>query len=142
IAADSVGHLLMTGALAPGQSFTATPGALAPGQSFTATPGAAMGAPQPTGLPFGYYTTSYLLELDPSGGKTDLAIVGFGGSQVAFDSQGYIYAVGALGQVVPTTEGAFQSTVIVNVCYTSQILFAFCLYQNIAKIDPTGTKLI
>src|ERR1039457_6237807 len=45
IAADSVGHLLITGALAPGQSFTATPGAV-------------MGAPQPTGLPFGYYTTS------------------------------------------------------------------------------------
>jgi uncharacterized protein (TIGR03437 family) len=129
IAVDIAGHLLITGALAAGQSFTATPGAV-------------MGAPQPGGLPFGYYGTSYLLELDPSGGKIDLAIIGFGGSKVAFDSQGYIYAVGALGQVVPTTEGAFQSTVIVNVCSTSQISTAFCLYQNIAKIDPAGTKLI
>jgi uncharacterized protein (TIGR03437 family) len=133
IAVDSVGHLLLTGALLYGQSFT---------QSFTATPGAVMGAPLPTGIPD--YTTPYLLELDPSGGKIDLAIIGFGGSEVAFDSQGYIYAVSALsGQLVPTTPGAFQSTVTLNPCATSQITFAVsCPNQNIAKIDPTGTKLI
>jgi len=128
IAADSAGHLLLTGTLAYGQSFTATPGA-------------GMGAPLPTGIP---YTTSYLLEVDPSGVKTDLAIIGFDGSQIAFDSQGYIYAVGALpGQLVPTTPGAFQSTVTVNVCATSQISFPLpCPYQNIAKIDPTGGNVI
>src|ERR1035441_5772455 len=129
IAVDSVGHLLVTGFLLHGQSFTATPGAV-------------IGAPLPGGIP--YYSTSYLLELAPSGGKIDLAIIGFGGSQIAFDSQGYIYAVSALpGQLVPTTPGAFQSTVTLNPCFTSQITFAVsCPNQNIAKIDPTGTKLI
>ena len=129
IATDSVGHLMLTGTLIPGESFTATPGAV-------------MGAPLPPALPFPYYTTSYLLELDPSGRKSDLAIVGFGGSEVAFDSQGYIYAAGAFGQAVPTTKGAFQSDVTGKVCATSQISSALCQYQHIAKIDPTGTQLI
>jgi hypothetical protein len=123
IAVDSAGHLMLTGTLQYGQVFTATTGAV-------------MGAPLPTGIP---YATSYLLELDPAGAKTDLAIIGFGGAQVTFDSQGYIYAVGAfMGQLAPTTSGAFQSTVTVNVCLAGQIYFPTpCPYQHIAKINPS-----
>ena len=79
IAADNAGHLLLTGILFGGQTFSATPGAV-------------MGVPLPTGPTS---SSSYILEVDPTGSKTDLAILGFGGYQIAVDAQGYIYAAGA-----------------------------------------------
>jgi uncharacterized protein (TIGR03437 family) len=128
ITADAEGHLLLTGILEAGQTFSATPGAV-------------MGAPLPSGVP---YASSYILEIDPTGSTIDMAIIGFGGYQIAVDAQGYIYAAGAfLGPLAPTTPGAFQSTVAVNVCAASPIMFpAPCLYQHLAKIDPTGTRLV
>jgi uncharacterized protein (TIGR03437 family) len=83
------------------------------------------------------------MELDPTGSKQVFTIIGFGGTQVAVDSQDNIYAVGAFnGPQAPTTPGAFQTTAASVYCVANQLFVNYCREQHIAKIDPSGTKLI
>ena len=72
---DSAGDAYITGILSAGQAFTPTPGAVGGLPSI---------APK-------QYKTGYLLELDPTGSRAVLAIQGFGGRQIALDSETNIY---------------------------------------------------
>jgi uncharacterized protein (TIGR03437 family) len=127
IAVDAAGHAFITGPLAATDALQATPGAVA---------GSAAAFQ-------GGYQTAYILELTPSGTKAILAIIGFGGNQIALGAQGDIYAAGAFADpLTPTTPGAFQPSATGNDCFAG-IFFALpCAFQHIAKIDPTGTQLI
>ena len=137
IAVDGVGDAFVTGMVLATDALQPTAGAVAdPGNPFAA-------APVP-GSPVGY-----ILELDPAGAKALLAIVGFGGSQIALDAQGGIYAVGALTNLTaPATSGAFQQPPAVGPAPTPCASFPLgffailCTYQHIAKIDSTGKNLI
>jgi uncharacterized protein (TIGR03437 family) len=109
--------------------------------SFPTSPGAVKGG---TSLD----NTTFVIELNPAGSAAPVAITGFGGSAIAVDLQGNIYAAGA-GSILfpptptPTTPGAFQPTAPpFSFCYTSINFQLPCPAQHIAKIDPTGTKLI
>ncbi len=122
IAVDSAGNAYVTGT-----TYTT---------KFPATPGSIAGAIATRGNANGF-----ILKLDPAG-STLLSILGFGGSQIALDAQGNIFAAGSLSYPVPATPGAFQSSVMVNGCFESRILYVPCGYQHVAKIDPTGTQLL
>jgi uncharacterized protein (TIGR03437 family) len=127
IAVDGAGDAFITGRLSSGDALKATPGAVA-------------GAPNGSGFTSG---SAFIVELDPTGSKAVLAIIGFGGTQIALDGGGDIYAAGYfLGPFAPATSGAFQATVTARTCGSSQISVEPCAYQHIAKIDPTGSRLI
>ena len=127
IAVDPAGDAFITGYLNSGDAFKATPGAVA-------------GAPNGPGITS---QSSFIIELDPTGSKAVLASVGFGGTQIAFDGSGNIYAAGFFqGPFAPTTSGAFQPTVTARTCGSSQVTAEPCTFQHIAKINPTGTRLI
>jgi uncharacterized protein (TIGR03437 family) len=124
IAADSSGNAYITG-------FLGTTG-------FPTSPGAVVGTS-------GYGGTAFIIELNAAGSAAPVAIAGFGGTAIAVDAQGNIYAAGSFEGPVPTTPGAFQTTTAQGTCETGNpggIGPALCPYQHIAKIDPTGTKLI
>ena len=115
-------------------------GILTAADPFQATPGTVVAAPQDLSLA---YQSGFIIELDPSGSKALTAIAGFGGSQIALDSAGNIYAAGSFTPPGPqVTPGAFQSALTPRFCVQSQISVFPCLNQHIAKIDPTGTRLI
>ncbi len=127
IAVDPAGDAFITGLLRPGDALKATPGAVA-------------GAPNLPGIAS---QSAFIVELDPTGSKAVLASIGFGGTQIALDGSGNIYAAGVFpGPFAPTTSGAFQSAVTAGTCASSQVTVEPCEYQHIAKIDPTGTRLI
>ena len=125
IVVDSAGDAFITGFLRSSDAFQATPGAVA-------------GAPKSAGT-----QSAFILELDPAGSKAVLAIIGFGGTQIALDGGGDIYAAGVFQEAfAPTTSGAFQSVLAVRTCGYTQLSTQGCAYQHIAKIDPTGARLI
>ena len=127
IAVDSAGDAFLTGPITTGDTLKATPGAVA-------------------GAPLGEGPTSpsaFVVGLDPAGSKLLMAIIGFGGTQIAVDGSGNIYALGFfVGATAPTTPGAFQSAPTPRLCGSSQITFEPCGFQHIAKIDRTGTRLL
>jgi len=124
---DGAGDAYVTGILSSGDAFQATAG----------TVGGAAKSFQDG------YKSAFVVELNPTGSNAILAIAGIGGSQIALDAQGNIYAAGeSADPVAPTTPGAFQPSATAHFCVVG---FAFelpCTYQHIAKIDPTGTQLI
>ena len=127
IAVDGAGDAFITGPLAESDALQPTPG----------TVGGSTAAFQSG------YATAYVIELNPSGTRAILAIAGFGGSQIALDAQGNIYALGAFDDpVAPTTPGAFQPSATANNCIVGLFYSSPCGFQHIAKIDPTGTQLI
>ena len=127
IAVDPAGDAYITGVLRSGDALKATPGAVA-------------GAPSSSGITS---QSAFIIELDPTGAKAVLAIIGFGGTQIALDGNGNIYAAGVFpGPFAPTTSGAFQPAVTTRTCSSSQIFVLPCAHQHIAKIDPAGTRLI
>jgi hypothetical protein len=128
IAVDSSGDAFITGSLS---------GVL------PTTPGAITGATSTN------YPTAYVIELNPAGSKSLIAISGFGGNAIAVDPQGFIYAAGSFVgpnnnfNAAPTTPGAFQTLTFNNTCDSAGMFASFpCTFQHIAKIDPTGTQLI
>jgi uncharacterized protein (TIGR03437 family) len=126
IAVDSSGDAFVTGYILTAGAFPTTPGAV--------TGGSISG------------DTGFVVELNPQGSAAVVSLQGFGGSAIAVDAQNNIYAAGNFsgenGPNQPTTPGAFQTAVHNASCFSSFILNYFCGYQHIAKIDPTGTKLI
>ncbi len=123
IATDSAGHAFITGYLLLGAAFPTSPGAVTGGPPF---PGSG---------------NTFVLELDATGSRALLAITGFGGSAIALDRQGNIYAVGDYaGSIAPNTPGAFHSIAPNIAC--SSFVGSFPCTQVAAKISPTGTQLI
>ncbi len=124
IAVDSAGRAFIAGILGSGGVFPTTPGAVSGAASTS-------------------FNTAYVIELDPAGSNALVAISGFGGHQIAVDADGNIYAAGSFaGPIAPTTSGAFQTTASKAGCF-SGLFFGFpCIYQHVAKINPTGTQLI
>lgn len=105
--------------------------------AFPTTPGAVSGATNALSSP------GYVVELNPAGSAAVVGINGFGGYAIAVDAQGNIYAAGAfVGPGATTSPGAFQSTATMAYCFSSFSLDSLCTNQHIAKIDPTGTKLL
>ena len=99
---------------------------LAGSDALQATPGTVAGS---TAALQSGYPTAYVIELDPAGTKAVLAIVGFGGSQLALDAQGNIYAAGAFEDpLAPTTPGAFQPNATATSCITGLFFEAPCAY--------------
>jgi uncharacterized protein (TIGR03437 family) len=125
IAVDAAGDAFITGFLGPTGAFPTSPGAVA------GAPAAAAGA-------------AFVIELDPSGSFAPVAVAGFGGSAIAVDAQGNIYAAGAFNESpAPATPGAFQSTFTQQMCEGAGFFGEIpCGYQHVAKIDPTGTRLL
>ncbi|HXS96079.1 MAG TPA: IPT/TIG domain-containing protein [Candidatus Limnocylindrales bacterium] len=123
IAVDAAGNAFVTGPL------NAT-------DALQTTTGAVQGAANRSG-------SGFIVQLDPTGSKLLLAIAGFGGRQIALDAGGNIYAAGAFQfPVAPATPGAFQESVASRTCASSQVFAQSCSYQHIAKIDPSGSRLL
>jgi uncharacterized protein (TIGR03437 family) len=123
IAADASGHAFVTGYLLLGAAFPTSLGSVTGGP---ALPGSG---------------NTFVLELDPTGSKALLAITGFGGSAIALDPQGDIYAVGDYaGSIPPNSPGAFHSISPNLEC--SSFTGSFPCTQVVAKISPAGTQLI
>ncbi len=125
IAVDSSGRAFITGTTGITGIFPTSPGAV-------------------SGVTSTFNGVAYVIELNAAGSAAPVAIDGFGGSAITVDPQGNIYAAGSfVGPIAPTTAGAFQSSTVNPVpCFTGFTLGFSCTYQHIAKIDPTGTKLI
>ena len=125
IAVDSSGHAFITGLVGSNGAFPTSPGGV-------------------TGATSPFNGEAYVIELNAAGSAAPVAVTGFGGTAITVDPQGNIYAAGSFpGPKAPTTAGAFQSsTVNPAVCFSGFALAFYCTYQHIAKIDPTGTKLI
>lgn len=122
IAADSSGDAFITGAITAAGLFPTSSGAVSGTNAFNGT--------------------AYVIELNPAGSAAPVAIEGFGGDAIAIDAQGNIYAAGAFYGPGPTTPGSFQTSASQLFCGTGIFGDFACPYQHIAKIDPTGTKLI
>jgi uncharacterized protein (TIGR03437 family) len=87
----------------------------------------------------------FLIKLDASGQRIQLAVRGFGRGMVAFDSTDNIYIAGILNSAAEITPsvGAFQSTLDPKPCDESVfVLPGTCTYQYVAKLNPTATSLI
>ena len=126
IAVDSAGHAYITGGTGYDGLFPTTSGAIA-------------GATTP------FNGVAFVMELNTSGSAAQVALTGFGGSAIAVDPQGNIYAAGAFSVPVPTTPGAFQSTFANATCSSGgpgSIGPGLCIYQHVAKISPDGTQLL
>jgi uncharacterized protein (TIGR03437 family) len=87
----------------------------------------------------------FVVELNPIGSKMLMGFTGLGGQFLAIDGQGDVYLAG-IEQVInvspPFSPGAFQTSEANGICAgTSQIVFP-CVYEYVAKADPSGTTLI
>jgi uncharacterized protein (TIGR03437 family) len=122
IAVGSSGNAFITGAITAAGVFPTSPGAVAGSNAFNGT--------------------AYILELNAAGSAAPVAISGFGGAAIAIDPQGNIYAAGAFQGPAPTTPAAFQTGTSQYLCSSGFFGIGACPYQHVAKIDPTGTKLI
>jgi uncharacterized protein (TIGR03437 family) len=89
----------------------------------------------------------FVIEVDPSGSKMLMGFTGLGGEYIAVDGQGDVYVAGVITPTVtpeltPTfTSGAFQTSQPSGICGGDFVPIS-CPYEYVAKVDPTGTKII
>lgn len=85
----------------------------------------------------------FLIELDAAMAHVVFAS-SVGGQFVALDPEGNIYVAGTSrdGLSGPMTPGAFQTSVSVRACNGTLFVAMACNYQYVAKLDPTGAKLL
>ncbi len=106
------------------------------GGVFPITPGAPFNSPDDN--------SSFVLKLDPTGGKLLASVRGVGG-RLALDSQGNVYVAGLQfggSTHVPTSTGAFQSTYQLQACGgDAQVAFA-CSYQYVTKLNAGLTQIV
>src|SRR5262249_33329209 len=86
----------------------------------------------------------FVVKLDRSGTKMLTGFTGLGGEYIAIDAQGamYLAGLGVPPANVPFTSGAFQTRAPAAACNGDIFFSVPCLYEYIAKVDPTGMKLI
>jgi uncharacterized protein (TIGR03437 family) len=99
-------------------------------------------------------SAGFILKFDPTLSNVLLSINGYGSGLIALDSQGNIYIAGlasvlsgpGLGYLPSLSANGFQSTHATMPCSRSLGPSGFGIpcsnYQYVAKIDPTGTKLL
>lgn len=100
------------------------------------------GAVYLTGRRFGPETGAFVTKLDANG-KNIFTTSVIGGNRVALDAQGNIYVAGTLipPNQVPTTSGAYQTRIAFSTCANASRNLP-CLHQYVAKLDPSGTRLL
>jgi uncharacterized protein (TIGR03437 family) len=91
----------------------------------------------------------FVVKIDPTGSKLLMGFSGLGGQFMAIDGAGDVYLTGLSAPnatVLPFTPaytpGAFQTVQPLAVCSGDSFLNFACLYEYVAKVDPTGTKII
>jgi uncharacterized protein (TIGR03437 family) len=105
----------------------------------------------------GQANQGFILKLDAGLSKVLMSIYGYGGGPMALDSQSNIYLAGnalpnlspgntgPVFTLPPLSSGAFQSTHSAVFCTEASGpgggFAAFCPYQYVAKLDPTGKLL-
>ncbi len=125
IAVNAKGEVLLSGQTVPssGLPFPATPGTvtITPGDNF-----------------------AFLLKIDSTGSKMQLAIHGFGLGPVAYGPGGDIYVAGAYfdSYSISATAGAFQTRHVDHACAGTAFVGIGCNYQGVARISADGTRLI
>lgn len=120
----------------------------AAGDAFILGTGTPTGAPPITGGD-SEHLGGFVIKIDPLGSKLLMGFSGLGGKFIAVDGAGDVYLTGlsspngAVFSFTPNfTPGAFQAFQPFALCSgDSQLSFA-CVYQYVAKVDPTGTKVI
>src|SRR6202044_1255842 len=105
ITVDSAGNAFITGNTLQGGTtgFPTVGGSIPPGDTTSMVQG-------------------YVLELNPAGSAAVLALVGYGGYEIATDALGNIYAAGAPTGPAPVAPGAFQSSSVGQSCARSIVL--------------------
>lgn len=91
----------------------------------------------------------FVIKIDPTGSKLLMGFSGLGGQFMAIDAAGDVYLTGLSapnGSVLPFTPpftpGAFQTVQPLALCSGDGQLSFACVYEYVAKVDPTGTKII
>ncbi|MEP7352281.1 MAG: hypothetical protein ABI824_03530 [Acidobacteriota bacterium] len=128
IAVNAAGEVYLTG--------TAT--------GLTVTPGAAANRTN----------SRFVMKLDVTGSNVLLTELGIGGVAITLDEQQNIYVAGTFGlslsnplslvdpSLPPVTPNVFQHDVQVQQCGASFAFAYTCAFQHVAKLDPTGSKLL
>ncbi len=90
------------------------------------------------------FVPGFLIKLDAKGEAIHLAVLGFGGGPVAFDTNGNIYATGVIEPLadISPTQGALQPNHLLQACGGTAQVGQICFYQYVVKIAPDGTKLL
>ncbi len=105
-------------------------------EGFGSTSGAAASSPATN--------TFFVAKLNAAGTAISFVNRGIGGGKVALDAQGNIVAAGATygNQDPPITPGAFQIAHGTQACAGTGWVGIACIYQHVAKLDPTGSRLL
>jgi uncharacterized protein (TIGR03437 family) len=90
----------------------------------------------------------WVIEIDPTGSNMLMGFTGLGGQYIAIDDQGNVYLAGVITPPLPVTftaptftPGAFQTSEPTGLC-GGDLVAILCPYAYVAKVDPTGTKII
>jgi uncharacterized protein (TIGR03437 family) len=88
--------------------------------------------------------TFYVLRLSSAGDNPIYSVGVPGGTAIAVDAQSNAYITGFADYYsdLPVTPGAYQTTVPYTVCGSTRAFVMLCEHQYVAKLDPTGNKLL
>jgi uncharacterized protein (TIGR03437 family) len=87
---------------------------------------------------------AFVVRLSAKGDRMIYATKAAGGSGIAVDANDNAFVVSGSydSNQVPITANAIQASVPFQVCGANRAFAIPCSHQNVAKIDPTGTKLL
>ena len=123
IALAANGDVFLTGYLNSGTAFPTVPGVL-------------------QNLNTGFFTSRLSADLS----KILYYVPGIGGTAIAVDGAGDAYVAGtypgSFGYSVPITAGAYQTAAAGTTCAAGMMFAIPCNDQFLAKLDPTGSKLL
>lgn len=86
----------------------------------------------------------FVVRLSAQGDRMIYATGLAGGSGIAIDGDNNAFVAGSAydSTQVPITANAIQKEVTFNICTSTRAFVFPCTHQSVAKIDPTGTKLL